>query len=134
MTKRNTSMALAVLLTLTLLCNVTSLASSNPEREARLTEKVKTGIAKLGVGHSTQVTIKLKDKRQLTGYISEASDTAFVVTRLNGAEPTTVAYADVAQVKGNNLSTGVKVAIGVGVIAGIIIVLYLVRGAFCDGC
>ena len=47
---------------------------------------------------------------------------------------TTVAYPDVVQVKGNNLSTGAKIAIAAGIIAGIIIVLYIVRGAFCDGC
>jgi len=57
-----------------------------------------------------------------------------VLKNLKDGEATTIAYSDVAQVKGNNLSTGAKVAIGVGIVVGVIIVLYLVRGAFCDGC
>jgi hypothetical protein len=133
MIKHTTATVLAFLLTFTI-CNVTSFASSSAERDARLTEKIKMGIAKLGIGRSTRVTIKLKDRTEMTGYISEVSDTGFVIGSLNGSEPAAVAYSNVAQVKGNNLSTGAKVAIGVGIIVGVIIVLYLVRGAFCDGC
>ena len=133
MTKRTTATVLAFLLAFTV-CNVNSFASSSAEREARLTEKIKMGIAKLGIGQSTRVTIKLKDKTEMTGYIREISDTGFVIGSLNESYPVAVEYSNVAQVKGNNLSTGAKVAIGVGIVVGVIIVLYLVRGAFCDGC
>jgi len=70
----------------------------------------------------------------LAGYISEIADNSFAITDPSSAVTTTVPYPDVVQVKGNNLSTGAKIAIAAGIIAGIVITLYIVRGAFCDGC
>jgi hypothetical protein len=86
------------------------------------------------VGQTSIVTIKLRDKTKLTGYVSEIRDTSFDVTDLKSAGTTTVGYPDVVQVKGNNLSTRTKIIITAAVIAGIAITLYIVRGAFCDGC
>ena len=134
MIKQTISMIVACLLTITILCQNTASASSTRDKETRLAEKVKEGIMKLGTGQESRVTVKLKDKTKLSGYVSEITESTFVVTDLKSAEATTVAYPSVVQVKGNNLSTGVKVAIGVGIIVGVIIVLYIVRGAFCDGC
>jgi hypothetical protein len=68
------------------------------------------------------------------GYISDIRDNSFVVTDLRSATDTTVGYPDVAQVKGNNLSTRTKIIITAAIIAGVAITLYIVRGAFCDGC
>jgi hypothetical protein len=45
-----------------------------------------------------------------------------------------VPYPDVVQVQGNNLSTGAKIAITVAIIVAAAIILYSVKGAFCDGC
>jgi len=132
--KKIVSMALACLLALALLGQQTPAASSPADKEARLAEKVKAGILKLGVGPETRVDVKLKDKTKLTGYVSEIGDSSFAVTELKSGQVRTVAYPDVVQVKGNNLSTGAKIAITVAVIAAVAIVLYIVRGAFCDGC
>jgi hypothetical protein len=132
--KKIVSMALACLLALALLGQQTPAASSPADKEARLAEKVKAGILKLGVGPETRVDVKLKDKTKLTGYVSEIGDSSFAVTELKNGQVRTVAYPDVVQVKGNNLSTGAKIAITVAVIAAVAIVLYIVRGAFCDGC
>ena len=132
--KKIVSMALACLLALALLCQQTPAASSPADKEARLAEKVKAGIMKLGVGPETRVDVKLKDKTRLTGYVSEIGDSSFALTELKSGQVRTVAYPDVVQVKGNNLSTGAKIAITVAVIAAVAIVLYIVRGAFCDGC
>jgi hypothetical protein len=133
MTRRTTATILAFLLILTVTSPVTSLAGSTPDKDNRLAQNVRAGIDRLGAGESSRVKIKLKNKTEYVGFISEIGDSAFVLKNLNG-EASTVAYSDVAQVKGNNLSTGAKVAIGVGIIVGVVIVLYLVRGAFCDGC
>jgi hypothetical protein len=70
----------------------------------------------------------------LTGYVSEIGDNSFAVTDVKTGAITKVAYHDVAQVKGKNLSTGAKIAIGVAIIVGVAILLYIVRGAFRDGC
>jgi len=101
-------------------------ASSKEEKLAQRTEKVRAGILKLGVGPDTRVAIKLRDNVKLAGYISEVKDDSFVVTDLKTRAATPVAYDDVTQVKGNNISTGVKIAIGVGIGVGLtFLVLYL---------
>lgn len=98
------------------------------------TEKVKAGIASLGTGPDARVQIKLKNKTRLTGYVSEIADDYFVIADAASGQMTTVPYPDVTQVQGNNLTTRTKVIIAASIIAGVIITLYLVRGAFCDGC
>jgi hypothetical protein len=112
----------------------TVVASLGSEKEAHLAERVKAGVARLGVGPEAHVRVKLKDKTKLAGYVSKVGDDYFVVTDPETGRASTVAYPDVAQVQGNNLSTKVKIIIAASVIVGVIIVLYIVRGAFCDGC
>ena len=104
-------------------CVQTASARSKAEKQARFAERVKAGIVQLGVGEESYVTVKLRDKTKLAGYISEAREESFVVTSLKTSEATTVAYADVKKVKGHNLSTGAKVAIGVGLIALAVILI-----------
>ena len=100
-------------------------ADSKEEKQARFTEKVKAGIAKLGTGEPARVKVKLTNKTKLKGYISEAGDEDFVVVDVKTGAATRVAYAEVQQVKGNNLSTGAKVAIGLGILAAILVILLI---------
>ena len=130
-----TAATLAIcLLTFTMTFQQSVVAKSNSEKDASLLQQVKAGIVKLGVGQSSRVSLKLKDKTKVAGYISEIGDDSFVVANLESGGRTTVAYPEVVQVKGNNLTTRTKVIIGVAIAAGIAITLYIVRGAFCDGC
>jgi hypothetical protein len=110
------------------------LAKSKVERDAQYATKVRAGIATLGLGKEARVSPKLRDKTELSGYITEVRDDGLVVADLHTGATTTVPYPDVTQVNGKNLSTGAKVAITAGVIAAVIIVLYITKGAFCDGC
>jgi hypothetical protein len=100
-------------------------ASSNAEKELRLAGKVRQGIEKLGSGSNTRVEVKLRDKTRLKGYISEISENGFVVTDLKTGASNKVAYAEVKQIKGNNMSTGAKIAIGIGIGVGITILVLL---------
>ena len=100
-------------------------ASSKAEKEARFIGKVKAGIEKLGSGRDTRVELKLRDKTRLKGYISEISENGFVVTDLKTGASNNVAYAEVKQIKGNNMSTGAKIAIGIAIGAGITILILL---------
>jgi hypothetical protein len=109
-------------------------AEASPEKDAQSALKVKAAIAQLGAGQNTRVSLKLRDKTKLSGYISEIGESSFLVTDLKTAAVTTVNYPEVAQIQGNNLSTGVKIAILAAVVVTVIIVLYSVKGAFCDGC
>ena len=105
-------------------------------KDARLVEKARAKVAKLGVGQDARVEVKLRDNTKLNGYVSAAGEDSFTVTNSKTGTSSTVAYTDVAQVKekGGGLSTRTKVIIGAAVAAGVAIVLYTVRGAFCDGC
>lgn len=98
-------------------------AKSKEENQAQLTQKVRTEISKLGVGRDARVEVKLQDKTKLAGYVSEVKDESFILTDVKTSGTTSVAYADVTQVKGHNLSTGVKIGIGVGIGVAIVLIV-----------
>jgi hypothetical protein len=94
-------------------------AASSAEKEARFAGKVKLGIEKLGSGPDIRVEVKLRDKTRLKGYISEISEDGFVVMDVKTGASNSIAYADVKQVKGNNMSTGAKIGIGIAIGVGV---------------
>ena len=93
------------------LCAGTCLASSKEEKEAELAADVKSGITKLGTGSAARVEVKLRNKTKIKGYVQEIAEEHFVVVEDRTGVSTTIAYPQVKQVKGNNLSTGAKFAI-----------------------
>ena len=109
------------LLSLVLIGSITMAANATVKEDAS-TEKVKAAIAKLGTGPSAQVKITLRDKNKLKGYIKEANEDHFILVNETGAT-TEIAYPQVKQVKGHNLSTGAKVAIGVGIAFVILLIV-----------
>jgi len=128
---------LATLLLVALVINLTGVrlayAESKEEKQARFAEKIKASVLKLGTGDSTRVKVKLRDQAKLEGYISDAGAETFTVTNRKTGVATTVAYAQVKGVQGNNLSTGAKIAIGVGIAATIIfIILWFTTGPGSD--
>jgi hypothetical protein len=110
MKKRLISLAVSTALVL-FSCMGTCVASSREEKEAKLAANVKSGINKLGAGPAARVEIKLRDKTKIKGYVQEIADDIFVVVDDRTGATTTIAYPQVKQVKGNNLSTGAKFAI-----------------------
>ena len=111
MLKKMMSMLLVVLLVNLAVLSSVYAHDTKAEKDAKFTEKVKTNIAKLGVGVDSKVEVKLKDGTKLKGYVSEINEDGFVVTDTNG-KSTPVSYPQTKQVKGNNLSAGVIFAIG----------------------
>ena len=108
-------------------------AGSKEEKQARFAEKVKASVLKLGTGESARVKVKLRDQAKLEGYISDAGAETFTITNRKTGLATTVAYPQVKSVQGNNLSTGAKIAIGVGIAATIIfIILWFTTGPGSD--
>ena len=93
------------------------------EKEAKFAEKVKTEISKLGVGRDAKVKVKLKDGTKLEGYVSEIKEDSFTVVNTKNGNATSVPYPSAKQVKGNNLSSGVIIAIGLVVVIFIIGIL-----------
>lgn len=98
-------------------------ADSKEEKQARFVEKVKVNVLKLGTGEAARVKVKLRDKTKLEGYVSASGEEDFTVTDRKTGVATTVAYPQVKSVKGNNLSTGAKIAIGVGIAAAVIFLI-----------
>ena len=115
------------LLLIALLINLAGMkpafADSKEEKQARFAEKVKASVLKLGTGEAARVKVKLQDKTKLEGYISAADGEGFVVTNPKTGTATQVAYPQVKSVKGNNLSTGAKIAIGAGIAAAVIFLI-----------
>ena len=98
-------------------------AVSKEEKQVRFAEKVKANVLKLGTGETARVKVELRDKTKLLGHISAANEEGFTVTNLKTGVATTVTYSQVKSVKGNNLSTGAKIAIGVGIGAAIVLLI-----------
>lgn len=119
----NKPLCLGLILSMIIVTGRTPLVASGKAEEAGRTQKVRTAIAKLGTGPSARVKMVLQDKSKLKGYIKEAHEEHFVLVQNTGAT-SEVAYSQVKQVQGNNLSTGAKIAIGVGVGLVIFILIF----------
>lgn len=91
-------------------------------RKAQLASEVKAGIAYLGTGKSSVVRVVLYDKSKYHGYITEITDEGFVVADAKTGATAPIAYSEVTGIKGNNLSTGAKIGIGVAIAAAAIII------------
>jgi phage protein D len=115
MLKRLLAIALASILIHTVASAQPTLAGSKEDKQAKLAERVRAGIAKLGTGTSALVEVKLRDKTLVSGFISEADNSRFLVTDAKTGASTSVAYTDVTKVQGHNLSTGAKIGIGIAI-------------------
>ncbi len=133
MFKKNLSLFLIGSLLFSLFAAPSALAKTKAEKEAALAAQVKAGIAKLGAGKETKISVKLRDKRKLKGYVNLIEeDSCVIVDAKTGAE-TRVAYGDVTQAKGKNLGTGAIIAISVGISVGVtILVLFIIAAAYGD--
>jgi hypothetical protein len=126
--KRFLSVSLIVLL-LNLVGAVPTYANSQDEAQARAqardARKIKDGIMKLGNGEGARVQLTLRDGRKVEGYIREAGEDSFVVVETKTGAATTVTYSHVKAIKGNNLSSGAKIAFNVAAVVGIALGLSL---------
>lgn len=125
MFKKLLSLALAGLL-LNVVYATPASAKTKAEKEAEFAERVRAGIAKLGTGAEARVEVKLRDKRKLKGYVSEAGAESFTVVDEKTGAATQVAYPQVGKVKGNNLSENQTALIVVGIFAAVLVATILV--------
>ena len=122
MFKKYLSSALMVL-AINLAFGATAFANTKEDKETKSAEKVKANIAKLGTGKDARVEVKLRDKTKLKGYVSQISENSFTVVDEKTGNASEIAYPNAKQVKGNNLSTGVKIVIGVGIVIAIVVLI-----------
>ena len=128
---------LVTLLLVALVINLASVrlvyAESKDQKQARFAEKIKANVLKLGNGESTRVKVKLRDQAKLEATLVMPAPESFTVTNRKTGVTTTVTYLQVKSIQGNNLSTGAKIAIGVGIAATIIfIILWFTTGPGSD--
>lgn len=122
-------MRITSILLIVLLANIAypsrAFAADTQEKEAKFAQKIKRELEKLGTGSDARVEVKMRDKTKLTGHISEISYEYFVVVDDKTGSRTTITYSQVDKVKGYNLSTGAKIAIGVGIVMAVIYIIAL---------
>ncbi len=133
MHKKYLALVLSVML-INLACAGPVWAKASADKEARLAAKVKASVLAFGTGPAARVKVKLRDKTKLEGYVSVTGEDSFVVTDTKTGVATTVPYPQVKQVKGNNLSTGAKIAIGVGIGIGVLLLVVLIKCRGNDFC
>ena len=122
MFKKYLTLILTVLVLNLFLC-ASVFAETKAEKEAKFAAKVKAQVTELGTGKDARIEVKLKDGTKLKGYVSQINENSFVVVNEKTAAAKEVQYPNVKQVKGNNLSTGVKIAIVVGIVAVVVFLL-----------
>lgn len=133
MFRKSLATIITVVLLHTLLFVQPASASSKAEKDARLATQVKQKLSNLGVGKDARLAVKLRNKALLGGYIESTGDESFVLTNLKTGDSTTVAYTDVTQVRGQNLSTGAKIAIGIAIGVGAVLIVLAIWINCCTG-
>jgi hypothetical protein len=98
----------------------------NQEKQPNQAQKVQEDVRRIGTGEKAHIEVRLKDKNILRGYVREAGESSFVVVDSKTGTASTVQYQDVEKIKGKGLSTGAKVALGVGIAVGALVILVLV--------
>ncbi len=71
----------------------------NADKQAKIAEKLKMELQKLGVGKESKVEVKLIDGTKISGYLSEINDEDFVVVSKND-DPNRIPYRHVRKAKG----------------------------------
>jgi hypothetical protein len=111
MMKQTVTLMLALLL---LNLHMSVVAARTIDEDSKFAAKVKTEVAQLGSGTAARVEVELRDRTKLKGYILQSDANEFVLVNARDGKVVGVSYPQVRTVKGNNLATGVKVAIGIG--------------------
>ena len=101
---------------------MTARAQSGAEKQGEELSKVRSNVAKRGVGPNAKVKVVLLDGTKLQGYVSEAKVENFTVTDAKTGGSTVVKYGQVKEVRGAGLSRGTRIAL----IAGIAVVAFTV--------
>lgn len=133
MLKTSVLTTIAVLTIQFLFVAPTSAQSSN--NDAR-TAKIRSDLTKRGTSEKSKVTIKLRDGREVKGFIAELNADDFVVANSKTSQRQRIKYADALKAKKSGLSLGAKIGIGVGVLIAVGVVVVLAAKKPCDdgGC
>jgi hypothetical protein len=90
-------------------------ALSAVESNAQQIEKVKMAIQQRGTGEKSRVKIRMRDKTELKGYISQIDSTSFQLTDNKTGAATTISYDSVDKVGGPGMAKSTKLVLYIGV-------------------
>jgi hypothetical protein len=90
-------------------------AQTSTSNNTAAVEKIKAKVNKRGIGEKARVNVKMLNGTKVKGFISQTTEDSFTLTDSKTKQTSTLAYSDVAQVKGTGLSTTSKILIGVGI-------------------
>lgn len=104
-------------------------AQSDADLERNRVERIKTNVYRLDSGGNSKIVVRLQSGAKLKGYITKIGEDTFDLTNYKTKQTVAVAYRDVAQVKpqGGPSKAG-KYALGVGVAAGIVVLVLTLPG------
>ena len=106
-----------------LVFNSPGVAQATQTQEMFRVARVKASVQKRGVGEKSRVTVTLRNKKGIKGYIGKVEDASFDVTDKTG-QTTTILYVDVERVQGAGLSKGAKIGIVAGAAVAIVVVVF----------
>jgi hypothetical protein len=89
--------------------------AKNSMARTRQAEKARMEVQKRGVGEKSRVKVRLRDKTEVKGYISQIDATSFQVTDKKTGRVSTIGYDTVEKIRGGGLPKGANIAIGIGV-------------------
>jgi glucose/arabinose dehydrogenase len=88
--------------------------------EAKQAANAKAEVQKRGVGEQSRVRVSLRDGTEVKGYISKVEENSFEVTDRKSGKVVAISYDNVEKVKGSGLSRPAEIAIGVGIVVGVV--------------
>jgi len=134
MVKKYSSFILCCLLLLTANSSFIS-AQANTKNKDSSIAKVKANIVKRSTGKNTYIKVKMLDGKKLSGDIDQVGEDSFTLTDSKTKQSTSIAYRDVAQVKGRGLSTTGIITIGVvAAVAATVLIIVLIPICNEGGC
>ena len=89
------------------------------------TADLRQRLAPLGTGPDARIEVRRRDGTKVKGYVTQLGTAAIAIASQSGAT-TQVPYDDIAKVRGHNLSTGWKIAIGAGIAVGVVLLVLVV--------
>ena len=99
-------------------------SQSRTEQDSRTVSKVRETLSIVGTGEKARVSVKLRDKTVLGGYVVRLVDNGLVLKESGGSQERSLSFAEIESVKKAGKSTGKKIIIwtvvGVGGLAAVL--------------
>ena len=109
-------------------------AQAQTSRDAELAAKARAKVAKIGVGQTAKVEVKLRDESGIKGYVSDVQQDSFTVVERDTGIARNIVYADALEVKRSSSGVSTKGWAIIGAAAaGAIVTWIVVKPALCDG-